>query len=62
MPATVDVIIPICINDMDGSMGAVAWIVTMPENVEQEANPFWLIVTPAGTGIIENGFPMDHVT
>jgi hypothetical protein len=47
---------------MDGSMGAVAWIVTMPENVEQEANPFWLIVTPAGTGIIENGFPMDHVT
>lgn len=40
MPLTLLVIGPICINDMLGSMGAVAWTVTMPENVEHDASPF----------------------
>lgn len=35
---------------------------TVPEKVEQEANPFWLIVIPAGTGMAENGLPIDHRT
>ena len=35
---------------------------TMPENVEQDASPFWLMVTPAGVGMVENGFPIDQRT
>lgn len=35
---------------------------TVPENVEQEARPFWLIVIPPGMGMPENGLPIDHRT
>jgi hypothetical protein len=59
---TFDVIIPICDIDIEGSVDAAAWTITVPENVEQEANPFWLIVTPAGADIIIDGSAMDHVT
>ena len=35
---------------------------TVPEKVEQEASPFWLMVIPPGVGMAENGLPIDHRT
>ena len=62
MPATLDVIIDICESGMFGSMGAVAWIVTVPTKVVHCAIPFALMLTPDGGDMDENGFPIDQRT
>lgn len=64
IPATLDVIIDICESGMFGSIGAVAWIATVPTNVVHCAIPFALMLTPSGAGMdgAANGFPIDQST
>jgi hypothetical protein len=47
---------------MLGSIGAVASTVIVPMKPEHCARPVGLMLTPAGTGCVENGFPSDHRT
>jgi hypothetical protein len=54
-------IIPIWDIGIPGVIGAVASTVTVPLNVVHCAIPFWSMVTPAGTGMEENGGPMVHI-
>ena len=62
MPLTFMVVIVIFESGMFGSMGAVASIVIVPVKPEHWARPFMSTLTPAGTGCVENGFPIDHRT
>jgi len=62
MPTTFMVFMFICETGMLGSMGEVASTVTMPTNPVQRVTPDASMLTPAGTGCAENGFPRDHST
>jgi hypothetical protein len=57
------VIIFICERGMSGFIGAVATMDTVPMKPEHIAIPVIAsMLTPAGTGWAENGFPIDHIT